>query len=142
MLTTSLLRLGRRKINNKQYCFVELAFGEYQIWRPKTKSSASIRAFNRKFDHMIRIKFNNDENRVSISLRCKLVNNNNNDTNNNNNNESSMTAVGANVAEREFNLNRSQDEEIGTTFQKLYANFQKFTTNKTNKLVKKQKTSK
>lgn len=113
------------------------------VCRSKTKSSASVRALNRKFDQMIRIKFNDNENRVSISLRCKLINNNDQDAAETAASVASSSSSSPTViAEREFNLNRSQDEEIGTTFQKLYANYQKFANFKSNKVAaKKQKTS-
>lgn len=110
----------------------------HQPLRFRHKSSANLRAFNKKFDKMIRVKFNDEENRVLISLRCKLMP----PVSAQDGQEAvAAAAVAAAVAEREFNLNRSQDEEIGATFEKLYANFQKFASPKMNKLAKKQKTS-
>ncbi len=50
---------------------------------------------------MIRVRLNETEQKVNISLKCLV----NADT------------------EREFNLNRSLDEPISATFQKLYSNF-------------------
>ena len=64
---------------------------------------ATLRHINKKFDQMIRIRINEKEKKVSLSLRCQM----------------------AESVEREFNLNRSLDEPISATFQKLYSNFSK-----------------
>ncbi len=61
----------------------------------------SIKLLNKKFNKMIRVRLNETEQKVNISLKCLV----NADT------------------EREFNLNRSLDEPISATFQKLYSNF-------------------
>lgn len=88
-----------------------------QILRNKFKSTNTLKIHNKKFDKMIRIKFNQKESRVLISLKCKIDEN----------------------SEREFNLNRSMDEEIGVTFEKLYSNYLKQVTQKLNNANKKQK---
>ena len=110
MLITKLLTLnqiGITKNVNSCYYLLQKTTTAINIGllgrRNKSKSSKDLRQLNRKFDQMIRVKYVEEENRVAIALRCKLDEN----------------------AEREFNLNRSQDEEIGATFEKLYANYQK-----------------
>ena len=134
MLAASILTLVRKSTNKNYANFVaQQVF--LQIRRSKFKSSNRLRVLNKKFDQMIRVKFNDEENRVLISLRCKLLNS----CNDEGQTEGSLAAA---LVERDFNLNRSQDEEIGATFEKLYANFQKFAGQKINKLAKKQKTLK
>ncbi len=77
----------------------------------------SIKLLNKKFDKMIRVKLNETEQKVNISLKCLI----NADT------------------EREFNLNRPLDEPISATFQKLYSNFVKQVKSKDSKSNKKLK---
>ena len=66
---------------------------------------------------MIRVRLNETEQRVSISLKCLI--------------QTDQT--------REFNLNRSLDEPILATFQKLYSNFLKQAKSKDAKSSKKLK---
>jgi hypothetical protein len=63
---------------------------------------------------MIRVKFDNQLNRISISFLCKL----------------------SETKEREFNLNRDLDESLGATFEKLYANYNKHAEKKSKKVKK------
>ena len=82
-------------------------------------AAATLRHINKKFDQMIRIRINEKEKKVSLSLRCQM----------------------AETVEREFNLNRSLDEPISATFQKLYSNFSKqlnLKAPKSNKKLKKE----
>lgn len=85
--------------------------------RSRTRSTTHLRQLNNRFDDMIRINFDEAEKRVLIALRCKIEG----------------------KTEREFHLNRSEDEVIGTTFEKLYANYLKHAMPKMQKAVKKQK---
>jgi hypothetical protein len=81
-------------------------------------SEASIvHQLNKKFTTMIRVRLNETEKKVSISLRCKVTD----------------------TLERDFNLNRSMDEPISSTFQKLYANYEKQVRIKDSRSTKKQK---
>ena len=68
---------------------------------------------------MIRIRLNETEKLVNISVTCKIT-------------ES---------IEKQFNLNRSLDEPISATFQKLYTNFLKQVNAKDSKSNKKMKVS-
>lgn len=82
-----------------------------------SSETSIVRQLNKKFNTMIRVRLNEVEKKVSISLRCKITD----------------------TMERDFNLNRSMDEPISATFQKLYANYEKQVRIKDNRSNKKQK---
>ncbi|CAF0767148.1 unnamed protein product [Brachionus calyciflorus] len=65
---------------------------------------------------MIRVRLDDKEKRVSISVKCKI-----ND-----------------VLEKELNLNRVYDEALGSTFERLYASFTKHSSGGKNKKLKKE----
>ena len=71
---------------------------------------------NKMFDNIIRVRFDEKEQRALISLKCKMPN----------------------ESVKDFNLSRALDEEIASTFQKLYANYtkSKIDTLKSNKKIK------
>lgn len=102
-----LLTSFKRNFDNRN-----LLFTTYQ----NRSISNNLQLLNTKFKKMIMIRFEND-NKVSISVKCQLTP----------------------TTEREFNLNRNKDESIGTTFNKLYSNYTKQLSNKTksNKKLKK-----
>lgn len=133
ILFRSIDKFQNRKLTfcliNKYSCFNNLVnysisnkrlqplISKQQICFKKTKANSYIHQFNKQFERMIRIRFERNVERVSISLTCKITE----DTN------------------REFNLSRAIDEPIGQTFQKLYANFTKQLNSKINKTNKKLK---
>ena len=89
------------------------------LTRSSSKLTKTLELVNHKFKKMLMVRFEND-NKVSISLKCQLTP----------------------TTEREFNLNRNKDEPIRATFSKLYSNYAKQMTNKTkqNKKLKKDET--
>lgn len=84
-----------------------------------SRDLSSSRLINRRLNKMIRIRLNETEKLVNISVTCKIT-------------ES---------IEKQFNLNRSLDEPISATFQKLYTNFLKQVNAKDSKSNKKMKVS-
>ena len=62
-----------------------------------------ITELNKPLDTMIRVRLNKAEQQVNISVKCEI----------------------APSLQKEFNLNRSLDEPISITFQKLFAHFSK-----------------
>jgi hypothetical protein len=81
------------------------------------KTSSLTCKFNKKFERMIRVRFDHGANKIAISLKCKVTE----------------------ESEREFNLNRDLDEPISATFQKLHANFSKQLSIRKQRVAKKMK---
>lgn len=74
---------------------------------------------NKKFDKMIRVRLNEKDKRLAISLKCKINEN----------------------VEKEINLNRSYDEALASTFERLYSTFSKHCSGGKNKKLKKESES-
>lgn len=87
------------------------------IFLKLSRELSSSKLINRRLNKMIRIRLNETEKIVNISVTCKIT-------------ES---------IEKQFNLNRSMDEPISATFQKLFTNFMKQVNSKESKSNKKLK---
>lgn len=79
------------------------------------KSRFASNLVNKKFDKMIRVRLNEKEKRLAISLKCKIYEN----------------------VEKEINLNRSYDESLASTFERLYSTFSKHCSGGKSKKLKK-----
>lgn len=67
------------------------------------KKSKYVNSLNKDLEKMLRVKYLDKDNKVSLSLKCKITE----------------------KSEREFNLNRDLNEPLLATFQKLYSNYAK-----------------
>ena len=100
-------------LQNKQLTFKEDITRNYST-KNKNKKYSGIHLHNSHFKNMILIKYDEKAEKLGLTLKCKVGENH----------------------EREFNLNRNLDEEIGATFAKLYTNYTKQVAAKGNKSKK------
>lgn len=85
----------------------------------KLSKNSNYFAYNKRFDTMISVRINEKTEKINLTLKCIITNNN----------------------EREFSLNRSLDEELGNTLQRLHSSYLKQLNTAIHKANKKFKTN-